>query len=470
MSNPRWTLVVASVAGFIGALDSLIVSTALGSIQREFGWNIAGMQWLVNGYNLSFALALIPAAALGDRFGRRRVFAVGLAVFGIGSLLCALAISPEWLVAARVFQGFGGGATSALGFALISAAFAPAQRGRAMGIMQGVSGLAIVLGPVLGGLLSTMVGWRSIFWINVPVILVLLVLLHVTVAESRGIRRTVDGVGLVLVTLVIGALTWALTHGPEAGWIDAATLVPLGLAVAAAVALVRWERRTPDALFAPALLRRRTFLAGNGAGAAIWAFITIGVFFFPQMMQWQWGFTPIEAGLGILPWTAALIVVGPLAGMLADRIGARIPVIVGLGLAAASFLWIGIAVAAGAGYVAIVAPLLLASIGISLAMPSALAASVDVPAADIGTASGTSVTVRQLSATLGVAIATAAFTAASPAGADTGPGVLAALAVAVAAATAGAVIAGPRLHHGRPEHPAEPALATDERNANANRV
>lgn len=464
MANPRWTLVVASIAAFIGALDLLIVTTALSSIQAEFDWSIAGLQWLVNGYNLSFALALIPAAALGDRFGRRRVFAVGLVAFGLGSLLCALAVSPEWLVVARIFQGFGGGATSALGLALIGAAFAPARRGRAIGIMQGISGVAIVLGPVLGGVLTTIVGWRSIFWINVPVVIVLLVLLYLTVAESRGVSKPIDVSGLVLVTLVIGGLTWVLTHGPESGWTDLATLLPLALAVIGTVALVRWERRAPHALFAPTLIRRRTFLAGNGAGAAIWAFINIGVFFFPQMMQWQWGFTAIEAGLGILPWTASLIVVGPLAGMLGDRIGARIPVMVGLAIAAVSFLWIGLAVVAGAGYPVIVAPLLLAGIGISLAMPAALAASVDVPAADIGMASGASVTVRQLSATLGVAVATAAFTAVSPAGSDAAPGVLAAMLIAVAAATAGAFIAGPRLPHGRPADPAEPAVVAAERN------
>jgi MFS family permease len=259
----RWVLALASVASFLVILDMLVVVTALTAIQRHLGSSLAGLEWTVNAYTLSFAVLLMTAAALGDRLGRRRVFAAGLALFAFSSAACALAPDTAALIAARAVQGAGAATIMPIALALLNGAFPPERRGWAIGIYGSVTGLAAVLGPVLGGAVTQGLGWRWIFWINVPVALAAVPLVFARLRETSGPGGTVDLPGLVLFTAAALGLVWGLVRGNTAGWGSAETIGTLIGGTVAAVAFAAWQRRArvpmlPPRLFGPALFPQAT--------------------------------------------------------------------------------------------------------------------------------------------------------------------------------------------------------------------
>ncbi len=409
----RWVLGLASLASFIVILDVMVIATALTALRRGLGASLADLEWTVSAYTLSFAVLLMTATAIGDRFGRRRVFAGGLGLFAASSAACALAPSAAALIAARAVQGAGSAAIMPMALALLNAAFPPARRGWAIGIYGGVTALAAVAGPVLGGAVIQGLGWQWIFWCNVPVALAAIPLVLTRIAEPpRPGGGTVDLPGLLLVTAAALGLVWGLVRGNMAGWGSAEVLSALAGGALATVAFAAWERRAAHPMIPARLFRSPAFSSGNAAIFAVNASLSGVIFLMPQFQQVVGGQDPLGAGLRLLPWGIAPFLIGPRAGALADRIGVRALVVTGSALQAAGVAWIAAVAGPGTGYLALVVPMTLIGTGFALAIPAVTrSVTSSVAPADIGTASGAFNTMRQLGGAFGVAIAGAAFAA-----------------------------------------------------------
>jgi EmrB/QacA subfamily drug resistance transporter len=456
----RWVLGLASLASFIVILDMMVVATALTALRHHLGASLADLEWTVNAYTLSFAVLLMTAAALGGRLGRRRTFAAGLTIFALASAGCALAPDAAVLITARAVQGAGAATIMPMALALLNAAFPPARRGWAIGIYGGVTALAAVAGPVLGGAVTQGLGWQWIFWLNVPVALAAVPLVLTRVGEEAGPGGpggpagrggTFDLPGLALVTAAALGLVWGLIRGNTAGWGSAEVIGTLTGGAAATAAFAAWERHAACPMIPARLFRSPAFSAGNAAIFTINASLTGVIFLMPQFQQVVDGQDPLGAGLRLLPWGIAPFLIGPRAGALADRIGERVLVVTGSLLQAAGVAWVAVAAGPGTGYPALITPMAITGVGFALAIPAATrSVTSTVSPADIGTASGAFTTMRQLGGAFGVAILGAAFAAtgsyASPGafsrGFTTAFGVAAALALAGAAA--GTVLPGLR--------------------------
>jgi EmrB/QacA subfamily drug resistance transporter len=406
-----WVLALTSVASAMVALDSLVVTTALSTIRRDFGASIEQLEWTVNAYILSFAVLLMTGAALGDRFGRQRLFAAGIGQFVAASAACALAPDIGWLIAARAVQGAGAALMMPLAMALLSAAYPPEMRARALGFFSGLTGLALLAGPVLGGAIAQGLSWQWIFWINVPIGLLLIPLVLTRIPESFGQDATLDIPGLALVTGAATGLAWGLIRGNSTGWSNPAIIAALAGGVLLAVAFIAWERRAPEPMLPLRFFNSRAFTMGNAASVFLYAALYGALFFFAQFLQTGLGYGPLDAGLRLLPWTATLFVVAPLAGASVSRFGERPLVVGGLTLQAIGMGWIGLIAAPDLAYVNLVAPLIVAGAGVSMAMPAAQNAVLGAVArTELGKASGTFNMLRFLGGTFGIAITVVVFT------------------------------------------------------------
>ncbi|NIK61686.1 DHA2 family efflux MFS transporter permease subunit [Kribbella shirazensis] len=414
---------LTSLGSVMVALDVLVVAAALTTIRGDLGASAEQLEWTVNAYGLSFAMLLMTAAALGDRLGRRRTYAVGLALFTAASVACALATSLPFLIAARAAQGVGAAIVMPLAMGLLGAAFPPERRGQAIGVFSGVTGLAVLGGPLIGGAVTEGLSWQWIFWINVPIGVIAIALVLTKIPESTGPARRLDLAGAVLISLAVLGLVWGIVRGATAGWTSGEVLGAFAIGVVMLVAFGLWERRTDHAMVPLTFFRNRTFTAANSAGFFLSAALFSAVFFLSQYMQAVLGSAPFEAGLQLLPWTATLFVVGPIAGRLVDRVGERPLVVIGMALQTAGMFW----VSRGAdGYSGLVLPLVVTGCGISLAMPAAQSAAMAaLPREAVGIASGIYSMNRQLGGAAGVAVLGSVFTAA---GGYTGDGFARALA------------------------------------------
>ena len=409
----RWVLVISSIAALMVALDVLVVSTALGAIRHHFGASAETLEWTVNAYGLSFAVLLIPATALGDRLGRRRTFAAGLGLFAAGSAACALAPTVGLLIVARALQGSAAAVIAPLSLSLLGAAFPPAQRARALGIYSAITGIAVLGGPVVGGAVTQGLAWQWIFWINVPIGLIAIPLTLTRIAESRGPRRRIDAIGLVLVGGSALGLVWGLMRGNDAGWASTEVIGALGAGLVLLVAFVVCERRRLEPMLPPSLFASRAFSAGNAANFLLSACLFGAVYFMAQFQELSLGQGPLSAGLRLLPWTATLFVVAPIAGNLVGRLGERRLIASGLALQALGMGWIAEVASARMSYGSMIAPLVIAGAGISMAIPSIQSAVMNaVGPADLGNAAGVNMMMRQLGGAFGVAITVAVFTGA----------------------------------------------------------
>jgi EmrB/QacA subfamily drug resistance transporter len=447
----RWVLVISSIAALMVALDVLVVTTALGAIRHHFGASADMLEWTVNAYGLSFAVLLIPGTVLGDRLGRRRTFAAGLGLFAVGSAACALAPSVGLLIAARTLQGSAAALISPLSLSLLGAAFGPAQRARALGIYGAITGIAVLGGPVVGGAVTQGLAWQWIFWINVPIGLLAIPLSLTRIAESHGPRRRLDLGGLLLVAGSALGIVWGLMRGNDAGWGSPEVIGTLAGGLALLAAFVVCERRRSEPMLPPSLFASRAFSAGNAANFLLSACLLGSVFFMAQFQELALGQGPLSAGLRLLPWTATLFVVAPIAGNLVGRVGARPLIALGLTLQALGMGWIAAVSSAQMSYAAMIAPLVIAGAGISLAIPSVQSAVMNaVGPADLGNAAGVSMMMRQLGGALGVAIAVVVFAAAGRYGSPRAfaDGFGAAIAVAAGFSALGALcaLAMPRRH------------------------
>jgi len=406
------TLILASVGAFVTSLDVVVVSTALPSLRAHLGASLSDLEWTINAYNLAFASLMLTGAALGDRFGRKKLYVTGLLLFTASSIACATAGSAGALIAARTVQGAGAAIVLPVSLTLISEAFPLEKRGAAIGIWGGITGLGVATAPLLGGAIIQGIDWQWIFWINVPVGLAAAIASAVLLTESRGPRPRLDLVGLPLIIAGLFALVWAPVRAPSAGWGSAEVIGSLVAGAIAIAAFVAWERRAPLPMMPPEYFRRRAFTAA-GAVALLFSFALIGsVFWIAQMLQAGMGYSPLASGVRMLVFTMMPMVFAPLAGAGADRIGNRPFMAGGLLLMGAGFLWLGLTVRAGVSYASLVMPFIVAGIGISFVFPTLANAAVgSVPVADSGVAAGANNTLREAGGLFGVAILAAVFTA-----------------------------------------------------------
>ncbi|MFQ6393933.1 DHA2 family efflux MFS transporter permease subunit [Nocardia sp. KC 131] len=409
----RWVLALGAIASLMAALDTLVVATALSTIRRDLEASVETLEWTVNGYNLSFAVLLMTAAVVGDRFGRRRMFAVGLAIFVTASAACALSTSVAALIAARVVQGVGAALIMTLALALASAAFPPQRRGVAMGVLQGITGLAVACGPLVGGAVAEGLSWQWIFWLNVPIGLIAIPLVLNRIPETFGPDTKVDTGGLALLTCGAFGVVWGLVRGNTAGWASAEIVVALAGGVAVIIAFAVWEAGRPEPMIPMRLFASRGFTAGNTAIFLLFAGLFGSVFFYAQFLQIVFGYGPLGAGLRLLPWTLTLFFCAPIAGLLADRIGERPLMAGGLAMQAGGMFWIARIAEPGMVYAALVIPLVVSGIGVSMALPSTQTAVVGaVEHAALGKAAGANSMMRELGGVFGIAVAVAVFTGA----------------------------------------------------------
>src|SRR3954468_9113980 len=409
-STRTWVLILSSVASLMVALDALVVSTALSTIRLDLGASIEQLEWTVNAYNLSFAVLLMTGAAIGDRLGRRRVFAGGLALFVAASAACALAPDVGSLIAARAVQGAGAADIMPMALALLSANFPSKSRGRAMGAFSGITGLAVLGGPVVGGAIAQGAAWEWIFWLNVPIGLVAIPLVLRRLPESFGVKARIDIPGLALVTGAALGVVWGLVRGNASGWGSAEVVASLAAGIGLAVAFVVVELRASAPMLPMRLFRSRAFAAGNATVFFLLASLFGAVFSAAQFMQTGLGYGPLDAGLRLLPWTAMLFFVAPIAGSLLNRLGERPLIVTGLSLQAIGMAWIGLIADPSMPYGELVPAFVIAGAGVSMALPAAQTAVMGAVApAEAGTASGTFNTMRQLGGVFGIAVLVAVF-------------------------------------------------------------
>ncbi|WP_405932755.1 DHA2 family efflux MFS transporter permease subunit [Streptomyces sp. NBC_00827] len=406
-----WTVVLAALGALLCSLDVVVVVTALPTLRAEFGASLSELEWTLNAYNLVFACLTLTGAALGDRFGRRRMFVVGLAVFTLASALAALAGGPGQLIAARVVQGAGAAVLLPLTLTLISEAFPAEKRGVAIGVWGGVTGLGVASGPVLGGAVTEGLSWQWIFWLNVLLGLAMLPLATVKLRESYGPRPQLDAVGLLLAAVGLTGLAWAPVRAPEAGWGSAEVLGGLAVGVVFLTAFLGWERsRARYPMLPVTYFGRRGFSTANGTIFLMFMSLLGSIFMITQLFQLGLGNSPLEAGVRILVWTGMPLAVSPLAGALADRFGNRPFMLTGLVLQSVGLGLLARQIEPGVGYGSLVVPLILAGIGISLAFPTiANAVTSSVPPGGAGVAAGVNSALRALGGVFGVAVAAAVF-------------------------------------------------------------
>lgn len=407
-----WTVVLAGLGALLCSLDVVVVSTALPALRADFGASLSDLEWTINAYNLVFACLTLTGAALGDRFGRRRMYIVGLAVFTLGSAASALAGGPGELIGARMVQGAGAAVLLPLTLTLISEAFPAEKRGVAIGVWGGVTGLGVAAGPVLGGAVTEGLSWQWIFWLNVPLGLAMLPLAATKLRESHGTRPQLDLVGLVLAAAGLTGLAWAPVRAPQVGWVSAEVLSALAMGVVSMVAFLAWERRGARYPMLPlAYFRRRGFATSNAVAFLLFGSLLGALFMITQLFQTGLGYSPLEAGVRILVWNAMPLLVAPVAGALADRFGTRPFMLGGLVLQATGLALLAWQVEPGVRYGQLVVPLIIAGIGISMVFPSvANAVTSSVPLGDAGVAAGVNNALRELGGVFGVAVAALVFT------------------------------------------------------------
>jgi EmrB/QacA subfamily drug resistance transporter len=406
-----WTLAIVSIALFMVTLDNLVVTNALVSIREDLGASLEELEWTVNAYTLSFAVFLLSAAALGDRLGRRLVFAVGVVIFSAASAAAALAPSTDALIAARALQGIGGAVIAPLSLTLLSEAFTSDRRGLAIGIWSGVSGLGVALGPVVGGAVVESFSWQWIFWLNVPIGLALAPASLRILAESRGPNAQLDLRGVALASAGLLGVVFGIVRAQALGWTSTTVIGSLAAGALLLGAFVAWELRAPAPMLPMRLFRSRAFAATNGVSLAMYFGAFGSIFLLAQFFQVAQAYSPLEAGVRTLPWTAMPIFVAPVAGVLSDRIGSRPLMATGLALQATALAWLALVTAPDAAYTMFVPGFVMAGTGMALVFaPSANAVLSAVRPEEAGQASGATNTIREVGGVLGVAVLATVFT------------------------------------------------------------
>jgi EmrB/QacA subfamily drug resistance transporter len=407
-----WTFALTAVALFMVSLDNLVVTMALPVIRRDLGASLSDLEWTVNAYTLTFAALLLMGAALGDRYGRKRLFMIGLVVFTTGSACAALSPSAGTLILARALQGVGGAIIMPLTLTILSNSISPEKRPLALGAWGGIGGLAVALGPVVGGAITQGVSWHWIFWVNVPIGIVATVLAYFRLPESKAPGRSIDVVGVLLASIGLVGIVWGVTHGNGRGWTDGQILGAIGAGLAFLAAFLVWESRTAEPMLPLHLFRRRTSLIANGISFLMSFGMFGSIFLLSQFFQLCQGLNPLESGLRILPWTATPVIVAPIAGWASGRIGGRPILAAGLALQAIGLAWVAAISSPTVAYGSMILPFVISGAGMGLFFaPIANVVLSAVPRDEEGKASGANNTIRELGGVFGVAVLAAIFSA-----------------------------------------------------------
>ena len=405
-----WTLILTSAALFIVTLDNLVVSTALPTIRRDLHATIQQLEWTVNAYTLTFAVLLLTGAALGDRFGRRRMFVIGIMVFVAGSCGAALAPSIQWLIAARAFQGIGGAIIAPLTLTILSASVPAERRGAALGIWGAVGGLAVGLGPVVGGAAVQGASWQWIFWLNVPIGLILAPLAARRLDESYGPNSALDLPGAALASTGLLGVVFGIIRGSQIGWGTTEVIGSLAIGSLLVVGFVLWELRTTAPMLPMRFFANRSFAAANIASMMMFFGMFGAVFLLTQFLQTVQGYSPLSAGLRVLPWTAMPLIVAPIAGALSDRIGGRMLMAAGIALQSIALVMLAALASPTVAYGDLVVPFVIAGIGMGLFFaPVANVVLGSVRPEEEGQASGANNAIRELGGVLGVSVLATIF-------------------------------------------------------------
>ncbi len=408
---PIWlAIIAASLPMFMSTLDNLVMTNALPTIRVDLGASVEELQWFVNAYTLSFASFILMAAALGDRFGRRTVFVGGIVVFTLASVFSALSTEPWMLIVGRAVQGFGAAAIMPLSLTLLVGSVSTRMRPLAIGIWGGISGLGVALGPLIGGAVVEGISWEAIFWINVPVGIIAVPLALAALPNTFGARVRADIVGLLLVAIGVLALVFGIVRGNDAGWDSLEVMGSLGLGAVLVAAFIAWEYRSPAPLLPLRLFRDRSFSVANIVGLTFSFGIFGAIFILIQFLQVVQGYSPLAAGVATMPWTMAPMVVAPLAGLVAPRVGTRLLIVVGLAFEAVAMAWLGLTMSATTPYLEMLPAFLLAGVGMGLVFaPLSTAVLATMKQDDHAKASGTNSTLREIGVALGIAVLTAVF-------------------------------------------------------------
>jgi EmrB/QacA subfamily drug resistance transporter len=406
-----WVLALTSTAYFMVILDSVVVITALPRMQRDLHASLSTLQWTLNAYGIAFAAGIITAAGLGDRFGRRKIFNVGLALFTLSSAACATAPNASALIAARSLQGLGAAVILPLSLTMLTTAFPAERRGMIVGIYGGLAGLAVAAGPIVGGAVTQGISWHWIFWINVPIGVAAVVCGLRLLPESYGARERLDLIGVALVTFGVLSLVWALSRAGDVGWSSVEVLSTLVAGTTLLVAFVLWERAGAAPLVPLDLFKSRDFAFGN-----LTTFLMSGAIFGAGLLvteefQLARGYSPVGAGLRLLPFFGTPMFIAPLAGAISDRIGRRPVMVTGLTLLTFGLGWVAWKGSLGTSWIEIVIVLFVAGAGISMALPTVPTAVLSaVQPQQMGKASGVNYMAQRFGAVFAIAIGTAVFT------------------------------------------------------------
>jgi EmrB/QacA subfamily drug resistance transporter len=466
-----WVLGLTSTAYFMVVLDSVVVITALPRMQRDLHAGLASLQWTLTAYNIAFAAGIITAAAVGDRFGRRRIFTIGLAVFTAASAACALAPDASELIAARTVQGVGAAIVLPLSLTILTTAFPAERRGMIVGIYGGLAGLAVAMGPIVGGAVVQGLDWHWIFWINVPIGAAALLLAMRLLPDSYGAPERLDLPGVTLVTGGVVAIIWALVRANQAGWASAEIVSCLVCGAVLLLAFAAWEQHASEPMVPLRLFRNRAFAAGNATTFLMAGAIFAAGFLVTQESQLARGYSPVSAGVRLLPFFATPMVISPIAGAISDRIGRRPVIATGLSLLTAGLAWVAIRGSLSTNWAELDIALLIAGAGVSMALPTVPTAVLNAVAPrELGKASGINYMMQRLGPAVAIAVASAVFAAyghlGTPASVTDGfkPALAACAGFALLAALSALAITPPRPQHApalaESRSPAQPEPAT----------
>jgi EmrB/QacA subfamily drug resistance transporter len=403
----RWLLAVTVLGSGIASLDATVVNIALPTIGRDFHTGIAALQWVINGYTLTLAAFLLIGGSLGDRFGRRKLYLIGIVWFALASAACGLAPGAGFLIAARVLQGVGAALLTPGSLAILEASFVPADRARAIGAWSGLSGVAVAAGPLVGGSLISAASWRWIFFINVPIAVAVVALGIRHVPESRDPRATgkIDYAGALAGVVFLTGITFAFIEAPALGWSSPAVLAMALVGVLGLAAFLVRERRAASPMLPLSIFAERQFAATNAVTFLVYAALVGATFLLPVVLQVVWGYSPLASGLALLPLTIILLALSARSGQLATRIGPRLqmsagPVVVGAGLAMLTL------VTSGSNYVVYVLPAVVVfALGLAITVaPLTATAMSSAPAELSGIASAVNNDVARFGGLLAVAV------------------------------------------------------------------
>ncbi len=406
----RWTFTIVSIALFMGMLDNLVVTTALPSIGRALHADISNLEWTVNSYTLAFAVMIIPASIIGDRFGRRRALLWGVLLFTAGSVGSALFGSAGMLTAARAIQGIGAACIIPLTLTILANAYPPEKRAAAIGLWVGVSGLGLAAGPLVGGAIVSGWSWNAVFWVNVPVGILLLVLGRLHLEESHGEIRPIDFRGVALVGGGLIGIVYGLIRGNTIGWSSIEIMGSLLAGGVLLLAFIARERTAKDPAIDPGLFKSRSFSVSNAVGFLMSFGMFGSIFFIPLYVQNVLHYSALRSGLGTTPWTGTIMVVSPFAGILAGRIGPRFVVLTGMIAQVIALVWLARLVGSSVAYTSLLPAFILGGVGMGLTL-APLSSTIIMSAAEgrQGQASGTYNTVRELGGVFGIAVLGAVF-------------------------------------------------------------